>query len=91
MTIKTIEINKNPKTGFFRKLFSSIAYWSLVLFAFYFNYKFIDGNNFLDFIIFILIITCACDKALSLMKVIIRYDNVSDDKIKAIEELLDKD
>lgn len=88
---KTIEIDKRPKTGFFRILFGIVAFWSLLLFAFYFNYKFIDGNNFLDFIIFMITIIIFIGYILRLEKKVSRYDNVSDDKIKAIEELLSKD
>jgi len=87
----TIEINKRPKTGFFNFLFNSIVYWGLLLFAFYFNYKFIDSNNLLDFIILLIVAVSFVAYIALLKEDITTYNNVSDDKIKAIEELLSKD
>ena len=87
----TLEINKAPKFGLFKGFLLKITHWGLIIFAFYFNYKFIDGNNFLDFMIFLIIIMVFIGYIYSLSKNITKYNDISDDKIKAIQELLSKD
>jgi len=42
------------KEGALQSVLSDIFMWASLLFAFWFNLKFIEGNNFLDAIIFIL-------------------------------------
>ncbi len=84
-----IQINKKGKTGYVKSVFSLIIWWCVLIFAFYFNYKFIDGSNFLDFIIFLTIMISFITYIVNLStKYYEVYYNVSDDKIKKIEDIL---
>lgn len=85
-----IEINKNSGKNIFRSFFDCFSCWFLITTSFYFNYKFIDGNNFLDFIIFIIAVMTFIGYSKEFSRSYKRYNNVSDDKIKEIESILNK-
>lgn len=53
----TIYINKEKKDSAIRSFFGSFGFiWGLLCFSFFLNFKFLEGNDFLDFIIFLLMI-----------------------------------
>jgi hypothetical protein len=83
-----IEINKNSRKNIFRSFFDCFSCWFLITTSFYFNYKFIDGNNFLDFMIFIIAVMAFIGYSKEFSRSYKRYNNVSDDKIKEIESIL---
>ena len=85
-----IEIHKYSRKNIFRSFFDFISTWFILSASFYFNYKFIDGNNFLDFMIFIIAVMTFIGYLNKLSGSYKRYNNVSDDKIKEIESFLNK-
>ena len=85
-----IEINKGKKRSTLKSCFNFLMTWFILCSSFYFNYKFIDGNNFLDFMIFFIAVTFLigiCQKFPLTYK---KYNDVSDEKIKEIELILNK-
>ncbi len=80
-----IQIIKNPRTSFIKRCFHCVLWYSCLIFAFYFNYKFIDGNNFIDFIVFSVIIFTFFALVSNHSK---NYYDVNDDKIEKIEEVI---
>ena len=85
-----IEINNNSGKNIFRSFFDFISTWFMLSASFYFNYKFIDGNNFLDFMILIIAVMTFIGYSKEFSRSYKRYNNVSDDKIKEIESILNK-
>lgn len=83
-----IQINKYKKTNFFLAVFKTLSFWIITSFSFFFNYKFIEGNNFLDFIIFLAITLHLIVIVYGITRVCKIYNNVSENKIKKIEEIL---
>ena len=83
-----IEINKGKPAGFFKKAFDYFASYLILSVSFYFNYKFIDGNNFLDFMIFIVAMMIFIGAIVKFSRIYKKYNDVSDKKIRKIEEIL---
>ena len=80
-----ITINKNePKPSTIRIVIGTLT----MFLAFWVNYKFIGGNNFLDFMMFSFAILAMVGYCMKFKDKI--YNNVSDDKIKEIESILNK-
>ena len=82
---KTIKINKEKKPHFLIAFLKFIAIFIVLGLSFYLNHKFMNGNNFFDSIIFLsffaLVYGLGFDKS---------YFEVSDEKFKKIEEILNK-
>jgi hypothetical protein len=53
MTKNKIFIYRGNKASFIKRFFDKLIFFSFLAFSFYFNYKFIGGNDFFDVIIFI--------------------------------------
>lgn len=85
---KTIKINKEKKPHFLIAFLKLIAIFIVLGLSFYLNRKFINGNNFNNFFDSIILLSffavaygLAFDKS---------YFEVSDEKFKKIEEILNK-
>tara|TARA_R110000824_G_scaffold158255_1_gene332009 strand:- start:867 stop:1130 length:264 start_codon:yes stop_codon:yes gene_type:complete len=85
-----ITINTRPKINFLKSSLNFLLVWSVIVGCFYFNYKFIDGNDFLDFMIVVV-------SAIVLMGVVQNfsgyqkvYHRVSEKDIKRIKVILNK-
>ena len=74
------------KKSFIRSFLGNLNILGFLGFSFYFNYKFIDGNDFFDLIIFIFFMVIFSDKVETERKK--HFFNVSDEKIKEIEDIL---
>lgn len=74
------------KKSFIRSFLSNLNTFGCLGFSFYFNYKFIGGNDFFDLIIFLLFIIIFSCKAMTEHEK--HFYNVSDEKIKRIEDIL---
>lgn len=74
------------KKSFIRSFLSNLNTFGCLGFSFYFNYKFIGGNDFFDLIIFLLFITVFSCKTMTEYKK--HFYDVSDEKIKRIEDIL---
>ncbi len=86
---KIITINKEKKPHFLIKFLKVIAIFTVLELSFYLNHKFINGNNFFDSIILLsfLVLSYNLSYKLSFDK---SYFEVSDEKFKRIEEILNK-
>lgn len=74
------------KKSFIRSFLSNLNTFGCLGFSFYFNYKFIGGNDFFDLIIFLLFIRVFSCKVMTEHKK--HFYDVSDEKIKRIEDIL---
>lgn len=83
-----IEIHKGKPAGFFKNAFDYFASYLILSVSFYFNYKFIDGNNFLDFMIFIVAMMIFIGSILKFSRIYKKYSDVSHEKIEQIESIL---
>jgi hypothetical protein len=81
---KTIKINKEKKSRLI-KFLSLITVFTVLGLSFYLNHKFMNGNNFFDSIILLSFFAVA--NGLTFDK---SYFEVSDEKFKKIEEILNK-
>jgi hypothetical protein len=63
--------------------FCDLITFSMILTTFYLNYKFIDGNNFVDCLLLLAIVSKGCTN-------LKKYKNVSEEKLKRIEEILEE-
>jgi hypothetical protein len=66
-------------------LLSDVTMFGLMLLTCWLNYKFIDGNNFIDAVL-IFGVLLICGNALNLKK----YTGVSEAKLKQIEKILER-
>ena len=74
------------KKSFIRIFLSNMNTFGCLGLSFYFNYKFIGGNDFFDLIIFLLFIRVFSCKVMTEHKK--HFYDVSDEKIKRIEDIL---
>jgi hypothetical protein len=74
------------KKSFIRRFLNNLNTFGCLGFSFYFNYKFIGGNDFFDSIIFIFFIISASGIIMTEGKK--HFFEVSDKKIKKIEDIL---
>ena len=77
------------KKSFIRVVLSNINTFGCLGLAFYFNYKFINGNDFFDVIIFVIFSVIFSSKLTIEYKK--HYHDVNDEKIKKIENILKND
>ena len=77
------------KKSFTRCILSNVNTFGCLGLAFYFNYKFIDGNNFFDVIIFVIFLVIFSSKLTIEDKK--HYHDVNDETIKKIENILKND
>lgn len=83
-----IEIHKYKKDNIIVSSINSFINWAIILFSFYFNYKFIEGNNFLDTIILLMIVMIVISKIIRFKKIYKVFENVNDSKLKKIEDII---
>jgi hypothetical protein len=74
------------KKSFIRSFLNNLNTFGCLGFSFYFNYKFIGGNDFFDLIIFIFFIILVSSRIMTEHKK--HFFEVSDEKIKKIEDIL---
>lgn len=74
------------KKSFMGSFLNNLHTFGCLGLSFYFNYKFIGGNDFFDLIIFFFFITIFSGKVMTEHKK--HFYDVSDEKIKRIEDIL---
>ena len=84
--MKSVSINKEKKSHILRGLTNTIVLFGSFLGSFYLNYKFIGGNTLVDIGLFLLSIVIVI--GISQMCKTSHHHNVSERKIKKIEEIL---
>jgi len=77
------------KKSFIKCVLSNLNIFGCLGLSFYFNYKFIDGNNFFDVIIFVFFLVILSSKLTIEYKK--HYHDVSDEKIEKIKNILKND
>ena len=89
MKTNNIVISKYKKWGVFTKTIAHLSSIGLLVASFYLNYRFIGGNDLLDFILFL----CFILRIIGIYNLIHTkhklYNCVADDKIRKIEEILE--
>lgn len=84
--MSTIYINKDKKHSVISVFIDHLSFFGLLCFSFFFNFKFLEGNNFLDFLIFLFVILYFLNLGAKAKNKY--YFNVKDADIKKIEKIL---
>ena len=84
----SIFINKE-KRSFFKSALKNISLFFLLIFSFWFNFTFLDGNNFFDVIIFLCFLFFIFGRIREIIDSGNYYYDISDEKINKIKNILD--
>ena len=76
------------KKGLVRSVLNQLSYFTILGVSFWFNYKFVGGNNFFDAIIFAMFIMSIISKVGDFMSSDNYYKEVSASKIAKIKRIL---
>lgn len=72
------------RRGFIKYILLNLIQFLILSLTFWFNYKFIDGNNFLDATVFICFLSLICNYGF-----IKSYKEISKEKLDKIEKILE--